>query len=740
MSIRKKIILLIFLSLLISLTVSSFFLGFKNYNNYRDNLESKIYSATKVVAENSIYPIRSNNYDHANRILSSLSSFKEIEEVIIFDADSTLFASFRAIRHNDSITDSLKKQDLLSRTFTYDDSHIYVSQAINDGEKLIGFIIAVATTNIIKTQEREFLVVSIFLLVAILLITTFIGLRISDTIINPILDLAKVTSQISEKGDVSLKVIKRTNDEIGILYDNFNKMLDTINDKSSEINKLNENLEVKISQRTLDLNKAMKSAESANKAKSFFIANMSHEIRTPLNAVIGFTHILEGLITDSQQLSYLDSIKKSGNTLLYLINDILDLSKIDAGMVELNPQPVDILSLLNEITDIYTLELTKKPIDLKIIHSDSFSNIVEIDEKRFKQILVNLIGNSVKFTDSGRIKIQIENMNSNESTKTTDLLIAVEDTGIGIPKESHINIFDAFQKNENNLSQKYQGTGLGLSITKKLVELMNGKISFSSEEGIGTRFEVFFQNLNYITEKFEDVFDYQIDINSSNNIEDNVILVVDDVLLNRKLVKGIFKNMNVDVIEASNGLEAIEKVKNLNPNLILMDIRMLGMDGIEATKIIREFDSSIPIIALSASLEPNQYTSLNKNGFNDVILKPIKVSELFDKLSHYLSVSKNIEYSIELDNKNPNSIKNNQKIYKELSKIYYDKWTEVSKKQDIDLITNFANELKEYAQNNELIEIITYCNNIIKFADRLDIDNLNLLLDKFDEEISKIKN
>jgi PAS domain S-box-containing protein len=239
---------------------------------------------------------------------------------------------------------------------------------------------------------------------------------------------------------------------------------------------------------------AKKAAEVASKIKGEFLANISHEIRTPMNAIIGFTEILRGSISDEIQRKYLENIVSSGKTLLALINDILDLSKVESGKLELDLSPVNIGDVFGELRDIFSQKLQEKELDFQIVVDPSLPKEIILDEIRFRQIFLNLLSNAIKFTDKGYIRLTATYQTKKETIQYMDLIFTVEDTGIGIPEEEHDSIFEAFTQQKGQSHSKYGGTGLGLAISNRLVQLMNGSISVKSQVGKGSVFQIILQN------------------------------------------------------------------------------------------------------------------------------------------------------------------------------------------------------------------------------------------------------
>lgn len=390
-----------------------------------------------------------------------------------------------------------------------------------------------------------------------------------------------------------------------------------------------------------DLKIAVEVAEEANKAKSEFLANMSHEIRTPLNAVIGLSELLTAIVDDEKPKSYLVSIKTAGRSLLKLINDILDLSKIEAGMMKIQLMTVNPFHLLNEIEQIFALKIKQKGIEFKIDINKNLPEALILDETRVRQVLLNLVGNAVKFTEKGFIRLSADKLFKNRNHSKVDLIISVQDTGIGIPLSEQKIIFESFKQQYGQSDRRYGGTGLGLSISKRLVELMGGEIQVESEPGKGSKFTLILRNIDVSSEKiiYADVEPFDI---KTVWFENNSILVVDDVESNRDLLKDVLTESGLTVYTAENGEEAIILAEEVLPAMIIMDIRMPVMDGRVAAKELktRQKTSKIPIMALTASVNYMDTAERDDDLFDGFLAKPVIMEQLYAELCKSISFKK----------------------------------------------------------------------------------------------------
>jgi signal transduction histidine kinase/CheY-like chemotaxis protein len=380
-------------------------------------------------------------------------------------------------------------------------------------------------------------------------------------------------------------------------------------------------------------------AEESNQQKSTFLATMSHEIRTPMNAILGFGELLEEEVKSEKEKRYVQSILTGGRSLLQLINDILDLSKIDAGMMQLKEEPTDVRDLATFVKQLFGQQAAEKGVMLRVEVDEKLPHSLLLDGVRLRQILINVVGNALKFTDAGKVEVRFYGRAETESRQSRlNLHMVVEDTGRGIAPQFQREIFQPFiQVEESSRSTQLPGTGLGLTIVKRLTELVHGRVSMTSEVGKGTIFDFEFPGVT-VSARLPMIQSGREDEVNFDDLRASKILVADDNETNRELLKGIFEGTNHVVRFACDGREAVELVVKEKPDVVLMDVRMPVMDGRQALRAIRakkEF-CLLPVIAVTASSLSADERQL-RSSFDGYVRKPFSRQQLYRELAQFIA-------------------------------------------------------------------------------------------------------
>ena len=471
------------------------------------------------------------------------------------------------------------------------------------------------------------------ILIAVIFCFIFFMVMINK-ISRPLNQLTDATIQIS-KGNWDQDIKVQTKDEIGTLAANFSIMKEAVLRQQDEL-KARETEALTAKEQAL---KARDEAEEASKAKSEFLAVMSHEIRTPMNGVIASAELLNETPLDDKQKDYLYTLRQSADLQLRVINDILDFSKLDSKNMTLEDVTFDLHKLIQNISEVQKISARQKGLELSCSIDANVPLYIQADPIRIRQMVLNISNNSLKFTHEGSITINV-------SYESGLLKICISDTGIGVAEEKILGIFDPFSQADNSTSRKYGGTGLGLSICKKIAALMNGEIDMTSTPGVGTSVTISFPvSTSDRSELHETQFNMIIPIPGFEEKEPDKeykapeykVLLVEDNILNQKVAVELLRPYNVEIIMAENGVQALEKLKSENINLVLMDCMMPVMDGYEATEIIRRekiIKDEIPIIALTANSSEADIEKCKNIGMDDFIAKPAtrkKFQTIMDK-------------------------------------------------------------------------------------------------------------
>jgi len=478
-------------------------------------------------------------------------------------------------------------------------------------------------------------------------------------------------------------------------------------------------------------------AERDSKEKTELLANMSHEIRTPMNAILGFSELLDGELHEPRHRQYLQSIRTSAGSLLQLINDVLDISKIEAGAMVLRPEPTDPRELCDFIHTMFAEPAAKKAVKLECRVNEDLPRSLLFDRIRLRQILVNLVGNAVKFTDKGRVEMRVSSERQERNSHLT-LLIDVQDTGPGIPQGKLDAIFQPFVQAGSDRAKEKQGSGLGLAIVKRLTERMGGTITVASLVGQGSAFNLRFPDVPISARLAAAEETEQGGPVDFNDLREATLLVVDDNALNCQLVAGMFAGTHHHLVFGSSGREAVDQARSVRPDVALLDIRMPEMDGCDALTAIRQTPGLelLPVIAVTASSVLEQETNLREK-FSGYLRKPFTQRQLFSELAHFLPRQPKAENNSE--NLVTLSPSESRELSAQLRRLAEQEWPAVRDSLAINETLAFAQRLEQLGLQGKYEPLVNYARSLTGHAETYAVDALEQKLHEFPPLVEQVE-
>ncbi len=649
-SIRFKLNALTTTATVLALLVAGAAVMINDLRMIRASKVEQFKSLATAIGQSSVAALEFMDQHTGKQLLQSFASQKSVDHVFLVDEHKALFAAYP-----ETATSKFDPSVFSHESVHFEgDRFLEVTLPVERTGEVIGHIHVRSNLDDLNAQVQRVVLILCGVLITSLSLSSILSKRLQRTFTSPLMKLVETMRLVSASSNYQLRVQQTSGDEFGVLCQGFNSMLSQIESARHELQAAHDNLELRVQERTVELVRAKNAAEAASRAKSEFLAKMSHEIRTPMTAILGYSEcLLEPSLNDADRRNAVSTVCRNGQHLLAVINDILDISKIEAGKMTVERIATPLLPILEDVGSLLRQKSADKGLNFTIELDNAIPTTIETDPTRLRQILLNLLGNSIKFTDSGFVSMHLR-LNEGSMSSVKQMQFIIKDSGIGLTEEQVSRLFQAFNQGDDSMNRRFGGTGLGLAISRGFARMLGGDITVESQSGCGSTFTVTIdvgtlRDVPLITELAPTSVATPSATRPAATHMKLRVLVVEDGVDNQRLINFMLTKAGAEVTVRENGLLGMETALAARDagtpfDVVLSDMQMPVMDGYEATTRLRLAGYTGPIIALTAHAMADDCQKCLNVGCDAYTTKPINKPKLLQLIHDYAEAGPNAKW------------------------------------------------------------------------------------------------